>query len=238
MIGRSPAAGGPRRIALAADDGGVSKPYEQGISAGGGILAESGRRQVAANRRQRARPGLHVPIQPADRHEIAARSVQTKEGFAMIAERATAAPFVGVPAAAVAAIGSTAPAASPLPPAAAPGAARLPRVVIVGAGFGGLAAATRAPARNGAADPDRPAQLPPVPAAALPGRDRSAVAGRHRAADPQHPAAPAECPRAARPGHRRRRRGARGACCRRGRAPRPVRLPDPRHRRAPRLFRP
>ena len=59
----------------------------------------------------------------------------------MIAERATAAQFVGVPAADMAAIESTERAASPMPPAAAPGAG-LPRVVIVGAGFGGLAAAT------------------------------------------------------------------------------------------------
>ena len=70
-------------------------------------------------------------------------------------------------------------------PTAAAVPARLPRVVIVGAGFGGLAAAKalrRAPVQ---VTRDRPAQPSPVPAAALPGRDRRALARRHRAADPR-----------------------------------------------------
>ena len=74
-----------------------------------------------------------------------------------------------------------------------------PRVVIVGAGFGGSQPRTRWPAprrRHG----HRPAQLSSVPAAALPGGDRRPVAGRDRLADPRHPA-PAANVRSAGQGH-------------------------------------
>ena len=55
-------------------------------------------------------------------------------------------------------------------------------VVIVGGGFAGLGCARRlADARGRSRDADRPQQLPPVPAAALPGGDFAAGAQRHRA---------------------------------------------------------
>ena len=60
-----------------------------------------------------------------------------------------------------------------------------PRVVIVGGGFGGLAAAKRLAGRDVDVTIGRPAQPPCVPAAALSGCDRSALAGRYRRADPQ-----------------------------------------------------
>ena len=83
---------------------------------------------------------------------------------------------------------------------------------------------------------DRPAQLPPVPAAAVPGGDGGPVAGRYRHPDPRACSATrrthASCSAvstgvdAANAGRADRRAGS------------PVRLPHPRHRRAPRLFRP
>ena len=51
---------------------------------------------------------------------------------------------------------------------------RRPRVVIVGAGFGGIAAARGAGGHAGRRHDRRPAQLPHVLAAAVPGRDRRA----------------------------------------------------------------
>ena len=60
-----------------------------------------------------------------------------------------------------------------------------PQVIIVGAGFGGLEAAKalrRAPVDVTVRRPAEPSLLP---AAALSGGDRGAVAGRHRLADPR-----------------------------------------------------
>ena len=55
-------------------------------------------------------------------------------------------------------------------------------VVVVGGGFAGVGCARRAgQARRRARHADRPQQLPPVPAAALPGGDVAARAERHRA---------------------------------------------------------
>ena len=54
------------------------------------------------------------------------------------------------------------------------------RVVIVGGGFGGLLAAQGLQESPGRGHPHRPPQLPPVPAAPLPGRHRRAVAREHR----------------------------------------------------------
>ncbi len=52
----------------------------------------------------------------------------------------------------------------------------------------------RASPRVGAGDADRSPQLPPVPAAALPGGDGHPVALRHRHADPGDPARPGQLP--------------------------------------------
>ena len=65
-------------------------------------------------------------------------------------------------------------------------------------------AATR-PGRGGGG---RSHQPPPLPAAALPGRHRGALRGRHRAADPRRPATPAQRAGRARRGRRHRRRRA------------------------------
>ena len=54
------------------------------------------------------------------------------------------------------------------------------RVVVIGAGFGGLRVAPRAPRRAGRGDDRRRQQLPHVPAAALPSGDRRARHRRHR----------------------------------------------------------
>ena len=59
-------------------------------------------------------------------------------------------------------------------------ASRRPRVVIVGAGFGGLVRREGARPGAGRRDGDRPAQLSPLPAAALSGRDGGALACRYR----------------------------------------------------------
>ena len=66
-----------------------------------------------------------------------------------------------------------------------------PRVVIIGGGFGGLDAARRC-AGAGPGDRRRPAEPPPVPAPAVPGRDGRAEPERHRRADPPRAAAPGE----------------------------------------------
>ena len=64
---------------------------------------------------------------------------------------------------------------------------------IVGGGFAGLYAAQQPRHRpRGPPDARRPAQLPPLPAAALPGRDRRPVARRHRPAAALHPAQAAQ----------------------------------------------
>ena len=60
------------------------------------------------------------------------------------------------------------------------------RVVIVGAGFGGLSAAKALAGSEFDVTVDRPPQLPSVPAAALSGGDRRAFAGRYRLPDPRH----------------------------------------------------
>ena len=104
-----------------------------------------------------------------------------------------------------------------------------PRVVIVGAGFGGLEAAPRALSRRPVEHHRHRRQQPPLhSAAAVPGGDGVAVARRHRVADPRAVPPPAECPRHARHGDGDRPRRARGP--QRRRRPR-LRLPDPRHRR-------
>ena len=81
--------------------------------------------------------------------------------------------------------------------------------------LGRQGAAPRSLRRHG----DRPAQLSPVPAAALSGRDRRPLARRYRLADPRHPARPAKRQRRARQGLGRRCRAPRGA----GRRPRAFR---------------
>ena len=53
-------------------------------------------------------------------------------------------------------------------------------MVVVGGGFGGLQAAREAATGRRRHHARRPAQLPPLPAAHLPGRDRRPVAGRDR----------------------------------------------------------
>ena len=113
---------------------------------------------------------------------------------------------------------------------------RVPHVVIVGGGFGGLAAAKAlaqgARPRHG----PRPPQPPPLPAAALPGRHRRPLARGDRLADPRGSSAIS----GTRPSSSPRRR-------RSNRRPRRVRLadgddrlrpPDRRHRRHPFLLRP
>ena len=79
-----------------------------------------------------------------------------------------------------------------------------PHVVIIGGGFGGLSggqgAAQGAGARHGA----RSSQPPPLPAAAVPGRDGNAVAWRYCVADPVDPAPRAKHARPARRGPRDR----------------------------------
>ena len=82
-----------------------------------------------------------------------------------------------------------------------------PHVVIVGGGFGGLAAARALRKSAGAGDARRPPQPPSLPAAALPGRDRGALTRRHRVPDPRDPATSSERQRAARGGRVDRRPG-------------------------------
>ena len=65
------------------------------------------------------------------------------------------------------------------------GSRERPHVVIIGGGFGGLDGARHARAGAGPHHAARPAQPPPVPAAALPGRDRGAEPERHRVSDPR-----------------------------------------------------
>ena len=83
------------------------------------------------------------------------------------------------------------------------------RVVIVGGGFAGLGCAQ--PARRPRRRPrhaDRPQQLPPVPAAALPGGYLPARAERHRALAARRVRRPRQRRRAARRDHRRSTRRA------------------------------
>ena len=79
------------------------------------------------------------------------------------------------------------------------------RVVIVGGGFAGLGCAltARRPRRR-PRHADRPQQLPPVPAAALPGGDLAAGRHRHRALAARGVRRPGQRRRQARRDHRRR----------------------------------
>ena len=124
------------------------------------------------------------------------------------------------------------------PPSAGPAAAAPHRVVIVGGGFGGLYAARelRKAARRRGRHARRPAQPPPVPAAALPGRDRRPVAGRDRAAAAVDLPPPAQHDRAAGRGDRHRP-GSAARSSLSGRPQPPVRHADRRDRRPPQLLR-
>ena len=87
------------------------------------------------------------------------------------------------------------------------------RVVVVGGGFGGLQACLEARRGAGRGDARRPAQLPPLPAARLPGRHRRALAGRDLLPAAGHLPPPAQRARRARRGRRLRpRRAPRRAC--------------------------
>ena len=79
-----------------------------------------------------------------------------------------------------------------------------PRVVIVGAGFGGLQCAKALRGAAGRRDARRPAELPPLHAAAVPGGELPAEPVRGHRADPQGAAGRAE--RALPAGRRGRRR--------------------------------
>ena len=104
------------------------------------------------------------------------------------------------------------------------------RVTVVGGGFGGLYAARSLGHRSGSpADAGRSAQLPPLPAAALPGRHRRPVARRDRPAAALGPAPPAQRDGDPRRGRRAGSRAARGPA-RRRRADR-LRHADRRDRR-------
>ena len=110
-----------------------------------------------------------------------------------------------------------------------------PRVVVVGAGFGGLAVARRAPRPGRRRDPDRRQQLPHLPAAAVPGGDRRAGLRERRLRDPRHrpsrPTAGRQRRRAHGPGDGRRPR----AADRQPRRQRPARVRRARRRRRSRL---
>ena len=85
------------------------------------------------------------------------------------------------------------------------------RVIIVGAGFGGLSAAKALGSRDDGSPVevtvDRSPELPPVPAAAVPGGDGGAGGDGHRVSDPRGAARQAQRLGAARRGDRHRRRG-------------------------------
>ena len=87
----------------------------------------------------------------------------------------------------------------------------LPRVVIVGAGFAGLTAARELRGAPVQRHGGRPAQPPPLPAAALPGGHRRAQPGRHLGAHPQRAPAPAQRAGGAGRGDRHRWTRQRGA---------------------------
>ena len=114
-------------------------------------------------------------------------------------------------------------------------AGAVPHVVIVGAGFGGLEVArrlARAPVRVTVIDRHN---YHLVPAAALPGRDRRAVAGRDRSADPRPCCGTSGTRGAAR---RSDRRGHNGAPFETDWRRPELRLPGAGDRLAIRLFRP
>ena len=84
------------------------------------------------------------------------------------------------------------------------------RVVVIGGGFGGIQAIQKLRKHeNVEHHADRPPQLPPLPAARLPGRDRRALAGRDRHAAAGGVQARRQRARAARRGGRDRPRAAR-----------------------------
>ena len=84
------------------------------------------------------------------------------------------------------------------------------RIVIVGGGFGGLQAALGSAEGDRGDHAHRPAQLPPVPAADLPGRDRRPVARRGRLSAARGLQAQPQRARPARRGRALRPRAARG----------------------------
>ena len=104
--------------------------------------------------------------------------------------------------------------------------ANTPRVVIVGAGFGGIEAARALRHVPMPHHVDRSSQLSPVSAAALSGGNRDPVAGRHRDTDTQHVRRSAQCAGGARASHRRRPQSARSD---HRRPTLPLRLSDRRH---------
>ena len=110
--------------------------------------------------------------------------------------------------------------------------------MVIGGGFAGLYAARelRKAGDRGRHHAGRPAEPPPVPAVALPGRDRRAVARRDRAAAAVDPAEAEEHDGAAGRGGADRSRGARGRAV--GRRPDPLRHADRRDGRAAQLLRP
>ena len=94
------------------------------------------------------------------------------------------------------------------------------RVVVVGGGFGGLQAVNKLRKHAGRGHADRPPQLPPLPAARLPGRHRRALGRGDRVAAARDLQARAQRAGAAGRGRRRRPRAARrlGAAADGGRA--------------------
>ena len=95
-----------------------------------------------------------------------------------------------------------------------------PSVVIVGGGFAGVGCAKELAQARRARDAHRPAQLPPVPAAAVPGRHRRARTHRHR------PAAAGDLRKDPSVSMRQASRSP-------GSTPRPARSPPPTARRSP-----
>jgi hypothetical protein len=92
------------------------------------------------------------------------------------------------------------------------------------------------PGSRGRSHAHRPAQLPPLPAAALPGRHGRPLAGRHRPAAPRHPAPQREHARRSRRG--RRARSGRAPCRAQRRRHGRLRHAPRRDRGAARLLRP
>ena len=79
--------------------------------------------------------------------------------------------------------------------AARPAASDRHQVVVIGSGFGGLFGTKALAAFRRRRDHGREDDPPPLPAAALPGRDRHPLRGRDRPADPRDPGAARRTPR-------------------------------------------